>query len=177
MTEWQESIDGLQTAYNQDLVLKALIDDAFAKYKIRVSEVPLDLLLKRIGGQGFGKPKLLAALRKLHQLELGVYIKGSHGHKSRFAFSQGLGPKQIANMAIGSELEAGIEDPINCEARIDDDFDIDSFINVNMVKHKFRLREHLDIIVELPADLKLTEAKRLGLWLKSIPMDSDGDEY
>ena len=46
-----------------------------------------------------------------------------------------------------------------------------------LVPHKFRLRENREIIFNLPGDLTFKEAKRLSLWLKSIPFDSEGEDF
>jgi len=115
-------------------------------------------------------------------MNFGIYNKGSRGYASRFDFSRSQGPLRLAILARGSAGEDDLPDDFsieNGELKVDEEnpFYLGTDNDSILVAHKFRLREDREIVFNLPGDLAFKEAKRLSLWLKSIPFDSEGEDF
>lgn len=89
-------------------------------------------------------------LQSLHGENRGCFTVGRHGYVSRFDFY--ASSKAMASAAIGKPGEKSL----------------------SLLKHKFRLRPDLEIILELPADLTTKEVGRVADFLKTLPFESAG---
>jgi hypothetical protein len=180
MEENQEQVDVLQQAYQDDGVM-AQVMNAFGKYRNAMREVTVDRIWDRIGRGAVRRSDIVAALKQLQELGFGSYTKGAHGYASRFGFARSQGPLRLSMLARGIAEEEDLPDDFYPEG--DEiksgaaDLAIDSMGDGDSVTHRFLLRQDLEVAFSLPADLTFKEAKRLSLWLKSIPIDSDGDEF
>jgi hypothetical protein len=178
MEENQEQIDALQQAY-QDGAAMAQVMNAFGKYRNAMREVTVDRIWDRIGRGAVRRSDIVAALKQLQELGFGSYTKGAHGYASRFGFARSQGPLRLSMLARGIAEEEDLPDdfyPEGEELKADADA-IDSMGDGDSVTHRFLLRQDREVAFSLPADLTFKEAKRLSLWLKSIPFDSDGEEF
>lgn len=181
MEENQEQIETLQQAYQDDAVM-AQVMNAFGKYKNAMREVAVDRIWDRIGRGAVRRSDIVAALKQLQELGFGSYTKGAHGYASRFGFARSQGPLRLSMLARGIAEEEDLPDDFysEVEERKPSELDppgIDFAGDEESVTHRFLLRQDLEVAFSLPADLTFKEAKRLSLWLKSIPFDSDGDEF
>ncbi|MDN7845788.1 hypothetical protein QZM05_22610 [Burkholderia multivorans] len=180
MEENQDQIDALQQAYQDDGVMTQVMN-AFGKYKNAMREVPVDRIWDRIGRGAVKRSDVVAALKQLQELGFGSYTKGAHGYASRFGFARSQGPLRLSMLARGIEEEEDLPDDFYAEGdelkSSTADLAIDSMGDAESVTHRFLLRQDLEVAFSLPADLSFKEAKRLSLWLKSIPFDSDGEEF
>lgn len=166
----QEQIEALQEQYQGSAVMEKVMA-AFSRYQNAVQDVPVDRVWARVG-KAVKRSEVVGTLKQLEALGFGRYIKGAHGHASRFVFERGSGPKHLSLLARGELADDATE--AEDYALDEGDFDRD---DGDEVTHCLRLREDFDVEIRLPADLTFKEAKRLSLWLRSIPLDSDGDEF
>ncbi len=181
MEENQEQIEALQQAYQDDAVM-AQVMNAFARYKNAMREVPVDRIWDRVGRGSVRRAEIVAALKQLQDLGFGSYTKGAHGYASRFGFARAQGPLRLSMLARGIAEEEDLPDDFYPEGEERktgeiDPLGIDLADGEESVTHRFLLRQDLEVEFSLPADLSFKEAKRLSLWLKSIPFDSDGEEF
>lgn len=180
MSESKKQLQQLQQAFQEDAGMQAVIN-AFSTYQYAVSEVNVDRIWSKAGRSMVKRSRIVAALKMLQELGFGTYIKGAHGHPSRFGFAHLQRPDRLALQATGAE-----------DDELPDDFSTtgpDEALrsmpgqlasleeNSNHVAHRFRLRESIDVVFSLPRDLTYQEAKRLSLWIKSLPFDSEADEF
>lgn len=174
MNESQEQIDALQQAYRDDDRMRQILD-AFAGYQNSMRTVNVDVIWNRIGRSNIKRSQIVAALKRLQELGFGTYTKGAHQYPSRFGFPRSKGPLWIALLAQGSDEEDLPDD--TSEEIMTDDGKPSAGIDQNLIVHKFRLREDAEVAFSIPGNLTLVEAKRLCLWIKSLPLDGDGEEY
>lgn len=167
----QEQIISLQYEYQNDNAMEQVLD-AFSKYMNSMRVVTVDRIWNRVGTNKIKRSQVVSALKKLHSLEFGIYTKGVKGYASRFTFPIAKGPLWLSLLAQGGEEDDLPDDTSNDFIVNEDETGDDN----DLVSHKFLLRNNSEIIFNLPSDLTIIEAKRLGLWLKSIPFDSDGEE-
>lgn len=176
MDESQEQIEALQQAYQNDDEMRHVLD-AFSRYQNSMRTVNVDVIWNRVGRGKIKRSQVVTALKRLQELGFGTYTKGAKGHPSRFGFPRAKGPLWISLRAQG-EKEEDLPDDTTDDPTIFEGFDdINAGGDPSSVIHRFRLRQDKEVVFNLPADLTFIEAKRLSLWLKSIPFDSDGDEF
>ena len=181
MDETPEQIEELQQLYGGDPAMSQVMD-AFYQYVNAVRIVSVDKIWDRVGRSHLSRSQVVAALKKLHSMNFGVYTKGSRGYASRFGFSRSQGPLRLAMLARGGVEEDDLPDDFSAgnegfKADEEDPLFLEMDDDSSLVQHKFRLREDREIIFSLPGDLTFKEAKRLSLWLKSIPFDSEGEDF
>lgn len=181
MDETSEQIEELQQLYRDDPAMAQVLD-AFYQYVNAVRTVSVDKIWDRVGRSHLNRSQVVAALKKLHSMNFGIYTKGSRGYASRFGFSRSQGPLRLAMLARGGVEEDDLPDDFseeNEEFKTDEEEPFNLAIDSDsaLVAHKFRLREDREIVFNLPGDLTFKEAKRLSLWLKSIPFDSEGEDF
>jgi hypothetical protein len=104
---------------------------------------------------------IMKVFKKLEEIGVGKFVVGRKGLESRFDWS--LDVKSLALMAIGQSVAA---DQIAPDAPMSDEEE-------SMIKHVFSLRPNLQIIVQLPSDLRGREADRLAGWIKTLPFDDE----
>lgn len=173
MDESQQQIDDLKQAYRDDDGVRQILD-AFATYQNSMRTVNVDVIWNKVGRQNIKRSKVVAALKRLQELNFGTYTKGAHQYPSRFGFPRSKGPLWVALLAQGSE-EEDLPDDTSDLTLEDETFDAGN--DGNLIVHKLRLREDTEVAFSLPKNLTPIEAKRLCLWIKSIPLSGDGEEY
>lgn len=179
MDETEEQIKALQQAYRENDGMQKVLD-AFATYQNSMRTVNVDVIWNKVARTSppIKRSEVVGALKSLGELDFGVYTKGAHGYPSRFTFPRSKGPLWVSLLAQGETEEEDLPDDTS-ETPIDwslNDETIDAGSLGNLVVHKIRLRENVGTSLSLPHDLTQTEAKRLCLWIRSIPLiDEDND--
>ena len=109
----------------------------------------------RAAGAGYAVDRLALVhfLKDLGKLDYGRFVTGRRGHKSRFEW---------AIAVIQRAEEPAVEAATEGEEASD-----------GAICHSFMLRRDVRVDVELPADMTLSEAKRLATFITSLPF---GDE-
>lgn len=173
MNESQQQVEALRQAYGDDEGMRQVLE-AFSKYQNSMRTVNVDVIWSRIGRSNTKRSQIVAALKRLQELGFGTYTKGAHQYPSRFGFPRSKGPLWLAGLAEGRDEEDLPDDTSDNQSIDEDDFPTS---DDGDVVHKFRLRHEKEIFIALPIDLTSKEGKRLSLWLKSLPFDSDGEEF
>ena len=181
MDETPEQKEELQQLYRDDPAMTQVLD-AFYQYVNAMRTVGVDTIWDRVGRTHLNRSQVVAAFKKFHSMNFGIYKKGSRGYASRFDFSRSQGPLRLAILARGGVGEDDLPDDFSAEnkefkADEEDPFYLGNDNDSGLVPHKFRLRENREIVFELPGDFTFKEAKRLSLFLKSLPFDSEGEDF
>ena len=112
-----------------------------------------------------GRADVIAMFKNMEDLGLGRFVIGRRGAKSRFEWSVGMVDAGLAATKGGGHTIAPLDDS---EYEVEDEDDSeDGFVN-----HDFRLRDgdNGTITISLPSDLTPAEAKRVGLFVSSLPI-------
>ena len=152
--------DGLKTLYAAGGPAKEVLDHMAARDRNqRLTKLKVILRRLRADGSAIKKSEVIAAFRKLEQLDCGRYIEGRHGHDSRFDW-------EYTKSLVASKAAAGIE-----AASGDDGNETEDVYEYDTVDHTYYLREDFSLTLTLPIDLTVNESKRLATFLKSLPLE------
>jgi len=139
-----------------------LIFDYFADRKRgsrQTSVESLQATMKR-QNQTLRRKDITDLFRQLETAGCGTFVKGAKGHASRFEWTVNL--MDVGRLATGEETNV---DSDGISAVEPDEAD--------MVPHTFPLRPEMDIEILLPVDLTVTEAKRLGGFIRTLPFENE----
>lgn len=115
MEETQQQIEALRALYASTPAYRPFFEE-LGSYVNNMRTVKVDVIHRRLGGK---RGTVVQAFRALEELDLGIYIKGTWGHPSRFDFSSGTGPVRIGLLAQGVEDEDELPDEVG-ENEIED---------------------------------------------------------
>jgi hypothetical protein len=112
---------------------------------------------------------VISMFRSMEDHGLGKFVTGRRGAQSRFEWSVSMVDAGLAVTGRGGQTLAALDES---EYDIADEDDGDEFIN-----HEFRLRDGANgtIIIALPNDLTVAEARRLGVFISSLPIVDEED--
>ncbi len=162
-------IERLRSAYRDNGVVRAICLH-MAERDQSQAETRLHRIQQRLwqDGQPYRLSELIAAFSLLEEAGCGRFMVGGHGWASRFVWL--VRSRGVHDVADGL-MDAGeiIEEP--CELARADELPGDEDIDV--VEHLFRLRPHLTVSVELPADLSGREARRLARFVSVLAFDAE----
>lgn len=110
------------------------------------------------------RAEVISMFRSMENLGLGKFITGRRGAQSRFEWSVSM---VDAGLAATGKADQPITTLDNSEYDVEDEDTGDELIN-----HEFRLRDGINgtITIALPNDLTMAEARRLGLFISSLPI-------
>jgi len=111
--------------------------------------------------------KLIAAFRELERLDCGEYVEGRRGYKSRFVWNSDFGSLSICRAAFGEMLST----PQDEDSQDDDTGYNGDNEHMTDLDHQFHLRDTYQVEISLPVNLTVAEAKRLAMFIKSLPLD------
>jgi len=148
----------IQELGNDNPLVKELLN-YLEKKKRFTADLTVDQALKVVSGT---RSEVIGLFKKLEEAGLGDFIAGRKGNKSRFQWK--VHASEIVKAWTG-EIEA-IDDSDGTGTDADAD-------ELDMVEHKYRLRQDLEIVLELPDDLTHREASRLAKWLETLPFEED----
>jgi hypothetical protein len=143
MEEMPEVVAALRDLYANDATMKPFFD-VLARYRNQMRSIKVDVIQTRLGSPRRGIT--VKAFKTLRDLGLGLYIKGAHGHPSRFEFAKGTGPSRIGLLAQGVDDEDDLpddDDELDPEV-LESVFDEDDGISVELKDFSTE-----DIILEL----------------------------
>lgn len=115
---------------------------------------------------------VVAMFKRMEELELGRFVIGRRGAKSRFEWSVSMVDAGLAATKGRGHTIAPLDDS---EYEVEDEDDAED----GFVKHDFRLRDgdNGTITISLPSDLTQAEAKRVGIFVSSLPIvEGEGEE-
>lgn len=101
---------------------------------------------------------LVRFLKDLQELGYGRFVTGRRGHKSRFEWSLSiLHLSEAGSVESTSDENQGAEPP-------------------EIITHTFVLRSNYTVSLGLPSDLTAAEARRLSMFIASLPFDGGDPE-
>jgi hypothetical protein len=152
------NISLFKTVYAENQAVKAICDHLAGRSKNQY-ETKLHRIIHHLDFEGyeFKHAEVIAALRKLEEVNLGKFVEGRRGWLSRFVWN--VGSLNVAALATDGE-----------SALIDLDME-DEFLTEcdDLIEHTFVLRPDLSVTFELPSNLSAQEADRLSAFLQSLP--------
>jgi hypothetical protein len=167
-------INKLRQSYPVNAELVAICDELGNRTNNqRVTKLkPFLALLNRDCAEAIKQWKLIAAFRELEICGCGAYVKGRHGHPSRFVWDAEYGSLSICKAVFGEPLqpssETTEENDESTELNTEDDANTD---DESCLDHYFNLRADYQLEITLPVDLTVAEAERLAAFFKSLPLD------
>jgi hypothetical protein len=150
----------LRKIYSENEVVKAICD-RMAKFLNNQNETKLHRILSHLEEEGYDvkRSEVIAAFRLLEEVGCGRYVEGRHGSKSRFAWN--VKSTLVKDVAQGAQSEKALEEDKESGAELDDE----------LIEHSYVLRQDLTVIIELPTDLTVNEAKRLSQFIASLSFE------
>ncbi|MFT3830437.1 MAG: hypothetical protein QM691_12115 [Opitutaceae bacterium] len=163
MKKPQIPIDELKKLYQKSEVARAFLDHA-ARRKNNQTETKVDRILTILNREGhsLSRGDVIELFKRFEALELGSFVKGTHGWPSRFVWQVGI--VSVGKAAAGESAEI--------ESVADEDTDTED-ADADLVVHSFRLRDTLVVKLSFPDDLTDTEAERLAGFVKTLPINDD----
>ena len=139
--------DKLRAKYKKDPLFRMFMDvlaAASKDYRLLTVGQLCDLLTK--AGAHVYRHDAVRMFQSTHGENRGWFTIGRRGHSSRFDFY--ASSKAMAESAIGKASHAATP---------------------ALLTHKFRLRQNLEISLELPSDLLAKEVERIADFLRTLP--------
>ena len=155
-------VEQLKSAYDQDEAVCAICDHMAERAKNQKS-TKLHRMIHHLNREGyyFNRSAVIAAFRQLQEADCGRYVKGSHGHKSRFDWS-------VKSMLLQDAVDG--DESVESVEEIGDDFEE---YESDMIEHTYILRPDLTVVLELPEDITPREAQRFSQFVDSLSFDED----
>jgi hypothetical protein len=151
----------IRALYKKDQVARSVFD-YFARRTNDATETKVDRILSILKKEGndLSRGQIIEFFKVLETLGAGKFVTGRRGWPSRFVWDVGL--VSLAKIAGGESQELQNK----AAASLADE-------EGETLSHIFHLRPDLQIKIELPADLTVSEASRLSDFVKSLPFDED----
>src|SRR5215469_14573825 len=127
----------------------------------RQDETVIDALCAKLGkiGKTIPHADIVTFFRNLDEFGAGQYIVGRKGHPSRFRW--GADSVTIGTPALPAAIPAASIPSPYTDSNGTHDIPLGEAPTV-LIRHKYHLRPHLVITLELPTDISTTEATRIG---------------
>lgn len=156
-------IDSIKTLYTASSVARKFFDHMACR-KRNQGETSVDRIceLLSVDSGEVGRKEVVDLFQDLARLGCGQFVRGRKGYRSRLVWS--VGSLQLAKIATG-EMSAELipdNDDSNCSDESDES---ETFM------HAYILRESFSVSLELPSDLTRSEAERLAMFIRSLPME------
>lgn len=155
--------DNLRKLYKKNKAARAFFDHAAQRLKNQ-NETKVDRILKvlREEGHDISRSDIIEVFREFEKEKLGNFVIGRRGWSSRFVWSMAI---VSAGKAATGESEEVEELPPQPEEDSEE-----------LVTHKYRLRSDFTLELKIPADLSVTESKRLSLFVRSLPIEDEDED-
>lgn len=164
MTTNSVDIQLLQSAYREYEDIRDIIDYFADRQRNSKETRPESLIaaIKRGTGRRIERRRIIEFFRLLERARCGKYIEGRLGHPSRFSWDVGL-------VSVGSASRGDVK---VVDGKPDDEMDEAEEPSTNrptLMLHRFNLRSDLELSIELPTDLTISEASRLADYVRTLP--------
>jgi len=161
------NIQGLRELYNEYDLAKGFFD--YISTRSRNSwETSVDRLQHLLGSRGLecSRSDLVWLLKQLDQLNVGTFIVGRHGQRSRFQWDTAM--ISVGKAAAGEDVE--VEGLNEDDANLSED-DEEVALRDGYLRHTFKLRPNVEITLDLPSDFSSSEANRLAGYVRTLPFE------
>ena len=122
-----------------------------------------DLLMKN--HKDVSRRDVVAIFRTMEEFGAGEFIPGRRGHPSRFRWDV-----DSINLIA---LEQPKPLPPSVPAPMQESKPIDFLTPTVLINHRYQLRADLIISIQLPSDIITSEARRLNLFISSLPFNME----
>ena len=161
-------IEALRCLYAEDSVARTILD-YFAGRERHTRATYVKHLLRAIRTfqqEVVSRKDVIAVLKKLGGLGLGRYVQGNDA--ARLEWTDSISLVRVGRIATGEldELESEADDLGGAD--VDEDNTLEG--EVEMLEHRFPLREGLYVDLDLPSDFTRSEAIRMSKYLESLAL-------
>jgi hypothetical protein len=155
-------LERLKSNYRQNKVVQAICDHLAAREKNQ-TETKLRRIQVHLAGDDFDfkKSEIIAAFRALEDSGCGRYVEGRHGWPSRFVWA-------VPSLYVSAAAKG--QQTLERDASSDEDLH-QSADDEELVEHSFVLRPDVVVSLELPSDLRKSEAGRLAAFIQALPFE------
>ncbi len=155
-------IERLRELYSNDGTARSILDHFAARERNWMTST-VDRILENVLNSGgeLSRGDVIRAFKALEECGCGSFKVGRKGWPSRFEWTA---PMVSVGQAASGETER-IEEATEEELEEEEP--------AGLLKHTYRLRADLTVILELPRDLRPTEAKRLAEFIGTLPFETE----
>jgi len=157
----------LQTLYSSSRKAATLFDYLSSRERNYRETRPETLMLRvsQQSGFTFERSEMIRFLRSIENAGCGKYIEGRRGHNSRFVWHVRM--SDVGRVAKGEQIEVSV---VNGEETATMEPD-GAAQEEAAITHRFYLRPNFLVEMNLPKDVRTTEAERIADWVKTLPFE------
>lgn len=164
MTQNTVDMQLLQSIYTESEDFRDILDYFAGRRRNSRETRPESLIaaIKMETSRRIERRRIIEFFRLLERARCGKYIEGRLGHPSRFSWDVGL-------ISVGQAARGDVR---IVEGSAHDEMDETSeplTIRPALRLHRYHLRPDLEMSIELPTDLTISEASRLAEFVKTLP--------
>jgi hypothetical protein len=159
------NVDGLREFYKKNAVARWFLDHAAQRERGRAeTSVERTQGILKEHDHEVSRGDIVDLYQALEKLNCGKFIPGRRGRPSRFAWTESI--VSVGKAAAGEpEVISSAPEPAAAAVEVSE-----------TLTHAYHLRPDTQVTIELPTDLSLQEAERLAAFIKTLPMEQDGED-